>query len=145
MDLSVAILMAFVNPQKYKKTILSVAWPWVHMSLMEGSEGAQEGYTEDIIEVMFLFVAKPKRLLCSDILTLWEVAQMERQMIEADGYILLLLSKWCYFQNRYLKKCKLQCIFQATRLHHWILWLCYCLEAISQLHSHCKLACLVMV
>ena len=70
--------MAFINPQKYKKTILSVAWPWVHMSLMGGSEGAQKGFTEDIIEVMFLFVAKPKRLLCSDILTLWEVAQMER-------------------------------------------------------------------
>lgn len=25
LDLSVAILMAFINPQKYKKTILSVA------------------------------------------------------------------------------------------------------------------------
>lgn len=68
---------------------------------------------------MVLFVAKPKRLLCPDILTpLGSSSDGEIWWIEAVGDILLLLSKWCNFQNRYLKKCKLQCIFQATRLHH---------------------------
>ena len=144
LDLSVAILIAFINPQKYKKTILSVAFG-AHVidgGLWWCSEGIHKGHNRT--DVPFCGQAKEASVLWYPN-PLGSSSDGKMWWIEAGGYILLLLSKGCNFQNRYLKKCKLQCIFQAARLHHWIFWLCYCLEAISQLHSHCKLACLIMV
>lgn len=75
------------------------------------------------------------RLMCPGIFS--SFSKMLRQT-QAFGDILLLHSKWCNPQYRYLKKCKYQCVFQAIWLHHWVFWLCDCLEAISQLHSLCK-------
>lgn len=143
MDLSVAILMAFHQSPEIQR--LFCQWPDLGCYVLMGSSEAQEGSTRDIIEVMFLFVAKPKRLLCSDILTLLgSSSDGETWWIEADGYILLLLSKWCDSKADISVQAQM-CFSSLTRLYHWILWLCYCLEAISQLHSHCKLACLIMV
>lgn len=82
------------------------------------------------------------RLMCPDIFSPFSKKFRQTQAIDD---ILLLHSKWCNPQYRYLKKRKRQCVFQAIRLHHWVFWLCNRLEAISQLHSHCKLVYLLLV
>lgn len=62
---------------------------------------------------MVLLVPKPER--CLEILTdLGSSADGEIWWIGAVGKAFLFPFTRCSFPNRYLKKCRLQCIFQAT-------------------------------